>query len=573
MYTRGDGEIGYDISHLIPLINLTPFIQKIKTYTLLAVRGELIMAKDTFETKYKKDYANIRNMVCGKVNSKTLDKDILSDIDFVAYEIVDIKPPEMDRSSGMDRPSGIGRPSGMDRPTHSQQLSLLSQLGFQVVVYEISHAIDNQPFSAYLQQTYAKLKKESRYEIDGIVVTENSIGYALQPNRNPTYAFAFKQLPDGPSKKETRVIGIEWNVSKHNYFKPTIQVQEVHLSGVKVNYVTGHNAKFILDNKIGIDTILELTRSGDVIPHITRVVKGTTPVLPSGTWNDNKVELMNNEMGKDMYIKQITAFFTTIGVRGLNEKTVAKLYYAGYTSISKIIKAKVKDISGTIEGIGAKIATNIVEGIKDKLYSVPLYILLAAVPYFGIGLGIKKMKLITDQYPNIISIYKTRGDLKTIRLIADIKGYSIESASKVVKGLPKFISFCQKHNISITNDYQRYTPPSSPLNGTQSNTLDRYMINTSTQPSIQPSIQPSTHPSTTSRLQGKKVVFSGFRNPTLENEIQAKGGQVMSSVSKNTDIVIVKDPNEKTAKIQKARELGTTLMLITPFVKEYGITI
>ena len=80
LYTRGDGKVGQDISHLIPYLHLP----KSKG---IVIRGEFIIPKSIFESKYKKIFANPRNMVAGIVNQKTV-SEAINDIHFVAYEVI-----------------------------------------------------------------------------------------------------------------------------------------------------------------------------------------------------------------------------------------------------------------------------------------------------------------------------------------------------------------------------------------------------------------------------------------------------------------------------------------------------
>ena len=61
-----------------------------------------------------------------------------------------------------------------------------------------------------------------------------------------------------------------WSASKNGYLKPKIQIEPVHLGGVKIEYATGFNANFIESNKIGVGSVVTIIRSGDVIPHIKR---------------------------------------------------------------------------------------------------------------------------------------------------------------------------------------------------------------------------------------------------------------------------------------------------------------
>jgi NAD-dependent DNA ligase len=81
LYTRGNGVIGQDISHLIPFLRLP----KTKNIT---IRGEIIISKQLFATKYASIFANPRNFVAGVVNKKTEDKAKYKDLSFVAYEVI-----------------------------------------------------------------------------------------------------------------------------------------------------------------------------------------------------------------------------------------------------------------------------------------------------------------------------------------------------------------------------------------------------------------------------------------------------------------------------------------------------
>ena len=116
LFTRGDGTIGSNISHLVPFLSSLP-----KFKSSLVIRGELIMSKEIFNSKYSSSYSNSRNLVSGIVNSTiNIKEDIANDIDFVAYEIIDdynvLKP--------------------------SEQLEKLRNVGFEVAQNQIVDSID-----------------------------------------------------------------------------------------------------------------------------------------------------------------------------------------------------------------------------------------------------------------------------------------------------------------------------------------------------------------------------------------------------------------------------------------------
>jgi DNA ligase (NAD+) len=70
----------------------------------------------------------------------------------------------------------------------------------------------------------------------------------------------------------------------------------------------------------------------------------------------------------------------------------------------------------------------------------------------------------------------------------------------------------------------------------------------------------NTSNSKLSIFKDKKIIFSGFRNKEYEDSIERHGGKIVSSISKTTDYLIVKDKNETTTKIQKAMDLGINIM-------------
>ena len=263
LYTRGDGEIGSNISHLSPYIKCIPKL--IDSSTSLVIRGELIMRKDIFDKKYSKTFANARNMVSGIINSKTI-KEETKDVEFVAYEIIN-------KSNDL---------------TTLEQFNLLRQTKFLVVNHVILPNIDTE----ILTEKLLEFKKTSNYEIDGIIIHSNK-KYKRNISGNPDYAFAFKIRMDD-NIAETMVEEVEWNHTKWNVLKPRIKVKPVNLCGVSINYATGFNAKYILENNLGKGSIVLITRSNDVIPFIVEVKKSTTADFPDEEyrWNETKVDII-----------------------------------------------------------------------------------------------------------------------------------------------------------------------------------------------------------------------------------------------------------------------------------------
>lgn len=260
LFTRGDGKVGQDISHFIPYLRLP------QKKGGVVIRGELIIPKSVFHVKYKDLFANPRNMVAGILNQKTI-SNAIADVHFVAYELI--------------VPTGV-------KP--SEQLAFLQGLeNVECVFYKKASSLSNELLSSLLIDWRANYS----YEIDGVIVTQDSI-IKERKEGNPEHAVAFKMVLS-EQVAEAKVVDVIWTPSKDGYLKPRIQIEPVHLGGVRIEYATGFNGAFVLENGIGIGAVVELVRSGDVIPHIRQVVTAASivkmPDVPF-VWNATHVDVL-----------------------------------------------------------------------------------------------------------------------------------------------------------------------------------------------------------------------------------------------------------------------------------------
>lgn len=507
LYTRGDGETGSDITYLIPHLKSLP---KNPTGTFY-IRGELIIKRDIFEENYSLDYANARNMVSGLVNAKTLRKGV-KDVDFVCYEIIELD------SHFQKKPEDT--------------LTFLEKIGFIIPMNRLVETIDVD----ILSETMIEFKENSIYEIDGIIVQYNR-EYTRNTSGNPDYAFAFK-INLTENQKETVVKNVSWNVSKSGMLKPRVEIDPVKLSGVNITFTTGFNGKYIKDNNIGPGAIINITRSGDVIPFIVGVVKpAKKPQMPDIDyyWNDSGVDIYAKDAGPMLCIKVISHFMTTMGIKQVAISTIAKMYTNGFDNLYKILTATPDELS-ELEGIKEKSANRIYNNIHEKLENVPLYRLMAASGIFGIGVGTKKLKELIANVPNLLEMYLKKSKKEIVEKINSVEGFSDITTEKIYYGIPFFIKFLQKYKDIIT--------------------IKKIEMNKSTD---------------ILDLSGKKYVFSGFRDKKLEEELENMGANITSSVSKNTTGVIVKNLSENTGKVKKANQLGIPVKLLTDFKSELGI--
>ena len=500
LYTRGNGTVGQDISHFIPYLKLP------KTKGIV-IRGEFIVLKSIFDTKYKGDFSNPRNMVAGIINQKTIDKRI-QDVNFIAYEV--IKP--------------IMKPS--------DQMGFLSSLNVDCVLNLSVPTISNE----YLSDLLIEWREKYQYEIDGIIVIDDKI--YERKDGNPEHAFAFKMVLSDQIA-EAKVVDVIWTPSKDGYLKPRVRIEPIQLGGVKIEYATGFNASFIQDNKIGIGSIIEIIRSGDVIPHIKKVTMGAEqPKMPSipFKWNDTHVDIMLENIDSDETVreKNITGFFRGIEVEGLSSGNIARIINTGFDTVPKIIDMSIDDFL-TVEGFKIKMATKLFEGIKEKLQGASIITLMAASNIFGRGFSETKIELIMNDYPDIL--LSQESILEKINRVSKIKGMALKTAEGFVSKIDEFVKFMYECG------------------------LEDKLVSTST--STSKKINPLNP------LFGKTIVMTGFRNKEIEQKIKDMGAKLGSSVSKNTFLVLVKNLDEDTGKAMEAKNLGIKLITPEEFIGSY----
>ncbi len=408
LYTRGDGSVGQDISHLIKLLGLPT----IPVGTV--VRGEFIIPKTTFDAKYKDEFSNPRNFVAGLINSKTM-RGGIKDLDFIVYEMIQ---PAL---------------------SPSKQMEQLVKCGFNVVQYDTFKTVSQD----LLTQTLMTWRTNNKYEIDGIIVADDNV--YQRTAKNPEHAFAFK-MAISDQIAETEVVDVIWEASKDGYLKPRVKIVPISIGGVNIEYTTGFNAKFIEDNKIGVGAKIQMIRSGDVIPYIKSVLvpaaQGNMPdadAMPY-EWNATRVDIVltnvdNNDTVKE---KNIVGFFSALEVDGLATGNVRRIMAAGFDTVPKIIKMTEEDFK-TVEGFKKKMIEKVQGSIKEKVGAASIVQLMSASNKFGRGIGIKILTPLMDANPDFL----TKDESKAEK-IAKLNAAGIHKNAEVFYD-----------NISVFNEFMR----------------------------------------------------------------------------------------------------------------------
>lgn len=526
LYRRGDSDMAQEVSHLLDYITysnpaktlaLMQYINKLPSKTL-AVRGEIIIKKSTFVAKYQERYPKTRSLINGVALSKPENfsrpelQATTRDVEYVVYAIMD--------------PPGL---------THIQQFTLASKLGFNIARAE---TIPGPLTVDILKEQLLDYKANSLYDIDGIIIADDSRVYELPKTGNPKYAVAFKMMLDEQTQVTT-VVRVEWNITKNKLLKPRVEFEPVKIGGDNIMFATGFNAKFISENGIGPGARIKIVRSGDVIPYIAQVI---TPApdwaKPAIAWKwTSQVDIMPTDMAHapEFLNKQLLHFFTTLDVDGIRAGTLDKLISAGFDSINLILDLEVAnllDVAGFQITSATKLVDNIREFVLDKEH--PLPVLMTASNLFP-GFGIKKLEPLVIK----LDIRKILTNAITKADVLDIPGFSDVSASKFMDTLPAFINWLSEH------PQLRIAKP-KPANK-------------------------STTPARQTPVTGKVIVFTGFRDKDMGDKLSEMGATIGDSISTSTNIIVAKDPDASSSKLDKARERGIPIMGIPAFKAFTGL--
>ena len=505
LYTRGDGSVGTDISPLQNYIRGIPKLEAAMSSlpSTFYIRGELMIRSDRFE-KHHEQFKNARQLVSGIVNSKTIKKEVAKDIEFIPYEV--ILPHES--------------------LTITEQLTFLRTHGFMCLPHLITKKSDVSLTVEQLTKWVIEWKRDYPYYIDGIII-HSTEPYERNDSGNPSYAFAFKVRLD-KDVVEANVVGVVWNVSKRGLLKPTVELVPVDLSGVTITFASGFNARFIMDNSIGKGAIVQLVRSGDVIPHIVSVVKKGKVNLPEveHEWNETKVEFIVTDMeNAEMAISMLTNFFKKINVKSLSTKGIEKMYENGLTSIVEILEADAETY-----GIGENNSVKIHDAIHTAVKNASISELISGSGILGSGMGERKIDALVAAIP---AIFDEDYEVDYSEIV-DIDGFSDKSATVVMEHIEEAKEFLESLR---------------PWRGKKQVKKQKVTKDT------------------TSELAGKNIVFSGFRDKALEEKL---GIKTKNTVTKKTDILVVKDIATSSGKIEQAKEFGICVMEKTEFLEKFN---
>ncbi|QIG70364.1 NAD-dependent DNA ligase protein [Rhizobium phage RHph_N28_1] len=483
LYTRGNGSQGTDISILIPHLK---FLPKLKDGQI--VRGEIVIPKSIF-TKYfskaklgeKEGFDNARNLAAGIANKTATGVHTAAKYgEFLIHEMV---KPEM---------------------ALARVAKQLERMGGKIAPHAV---IRTKPTIAKLAALLTKMVKESKYDLDGIVLDNGNGQKIAIKQENDTAAATVKQ--------------VRWQLSQHGYLTPVVDFETpIRLAGVMVSRATAHNAKRIVDDKIGPGAVITIIRSGEVIPKLLDVIKPAKASLPpKGTYewappNKQGVRthiLSTSEDDKEtVKIKKLTNFLVKLGVKGFKDKQLTALFDGGINTPAKLMKAPVSRFVSA--GMTDTMAGKLHKLLHETLAKTPVPKLMVASNSFPRGFGFTAAKLI---WATLADKSLTMSASAVTAKLAQIDGLGETIIDSFLEGRQAFAKF-----LADTG----WTAPKPKKTG--------------------------------AKLKGMVFLFTGFRDAKLAEFLEHNGAEAASSFSKKVTHLIVRDKSYSNDKTTKAKEMG-----------------
>ena len=521
--TRGNGEVGEDVTHNLRTIPSIPLRIEGEAPALLEVRGEVYMSLPDFAALNERraeqglsTFMNPRNSAAGTIR-------------------------QLDPALAAERPLsmwcyGIGVTEGLGLASHWEALQWLRDHGFRVNGDVRRLASEDEVVAQCLE--WQRRRGALDFEIDGVVVKVDSTELQRRlgvVGRDPRWAIAWK-FP--PTTAVTRLNAIAWNVGKFGDLHPFAQLEPVHVGGVTVKQATLHNEEDLRRKDIRPGDEVIVLRAGDVIPqvlspapHAVERADRADPPLPPGRcpFCDTPTVKLEGSVftrcpNRDCPERrwQLLQHFASQGamdIEGLGEKQVAALQAARLVRTPADFYRLTKEQLLELEGVGEVSATNLLRAIqasRERPFGRVLF-----------AMGIEGVGAVTGR--NLAQRFRTIDALlaATPEEIAETPGIGPIVARLIHEQLHDEQMLAL---IEALRPYVRLEEEGPP---------------------------PGAGP-----LAGKSFVLTGTL-PDLTREqaherILAAGGRVVSGVSKKTDYLVAGE--SPGSKLEKAERLGVPVL-------------
>jgi len=506
--TRGDGHTGDVITqNVVKMKNLVLSLSKDFTGS---VRCEIVVTKKDFvklNEKSEEKYSNSRNAASGL--SQRLDGKYSELCSLYATDIF------------------VSKEQSRLFSTEIEKIKFLKSLGFTPVESHLCQSFTEieKIYQNFLQET----RKSYPYDIDGLVIKINDLEITRnlgQKNGRPKYQVAYKFPAES---NQSQIKKIVWQVGPLGSITPVAEIEPVEISGAIINFASLGNYDLVIKKNLNEGDIIEISRRGDVIPHIekviTKVVSGhvevpqNCPACNTLLVREEKILRCPNIHGcLPQILGSLQLFCHKLDILGLSEKTIQKLYDSGTVRLpGDFYKLKVSDIKD-LENLGEKSAKNIINQIQNKKNLTLRQIFdSAAIPNFSSARIKQIIEAGFDTPEKLLNI--TSSDLlKT-------KGFKQILAQKIVDG------------IKLRHDWIK-----SILNNVETR---------------------QRHVSTNKKLSNLSFAITGTLSKPRQKIVELienNGGKVLSSVTQKTDYLISNESNSNSSKFVDAKKFGIKII-------------
>lgn len=527
--TRGDGEVGEDISSNLRTIRSMPLRIPVnpdgpKPPAYLVVRGEAYISIKDFEKLNRRleeagerTYLNPRNTAAGSL--RQLDSALTASrpLKLLVYSIVSAE--------------------GSVPVTQMERLEYLKALGFPIPEYSFCTNLDDAIDAC---RSLADRRDNLPFEADGSVIKINELSLAGGlgfVGKDPRGALAFKF----PSREvTTKMISIDVNVGRTGVLTPYATLEPVNIGGVIVRQATLHNYDYIVEKDIRIGDRVQVKRSGDVIPYVIG------PILSARTGEETVFHMPetcpvchqpSENLPGDVFWYCVNASCPAQLIRNLENfvsRGAMDIVGAGIRIVEQlVVEGLVKDLADMyllkkedllkLEGFGDKKADSLLASIEASR-SRPLARLITGLGIRGVGFVMAND--LARYYPDLDSL-STASETGLMQ----IPGLGPNIATSIVDWFAKPSNQAVLQKLKAAGVWPRVeiSSPGEEVQGP---------------------------------LSGLTFVVTGTL-PTLSRDgvkeyIQSRGGKVTDSISKKTSyLVLGEDPGSK---YDKAKSLGVPVI-------------
>jgi DNA ligase (NAD+) len=510
--TRGDGTKGELVTSNIKTIRSLPLV--LKEPLDLEVRGEVFIRKSVFKT-LRGDFANPRNAAAGSI--RQLDPAITAErrLDIFLYQVI-----------------------GLSEATYSDALTAVSVLGLPINVDVIvcSSLTDIKEAISLILGRRASYD----WEIDGAVIKVNelafqeALGYTIKAPRWATaYKFPTEQVV-------TRLNNIDIQVGRTGVLTPVAKLEPVRVTGVMVSSASLHNMDEIMRKgvKIGDDVVVQ--RAGDVIPEVVRVEKtyahsqaffmpSFCPSCESAIHHvEDDVRYYCVNIMCPAQVKGRVEHFVgrkAMNIDGFGKQLVDQLVDVGLVTSLADIYYLSKEQLMSLDRLGETSADNILAALNESK-SKPLskFLFALGIPF----VGERSATIIVESFLSLDRILTVRRD--ELLELYDI-GEKIADSFLNTIHTPEFLRLIRRFlEAGLSPHHSEILRESDIFSGKQ------FLIT---------------------------GTLSQFSRTQAQEEVKKRGGKILSSVSKNLDVLLVGDkPGSKVAKADMLNKAGADIQIM-----------